>query len=166
MSRLDSFLRRMNAQRTLLDAAADLIKDVDGPIVDLGIGNGRTFDHLCALFEGRHVFAFDHFVQSAVGVLPPAERLVIGDIRDTLPVALPRLGARAALIHNDLGSADPTGNAATAAWLAPAIESIARHNAVVVTSFPLPFSSFQALALPGTVRPGRYHLLRLTLPPH
>lgn len=162
MSRLDSFLRRMRAQRDILNAAAALIADIDGPIVDLGIGSGRTFDHLSVLFPDRAVFAFDTFVQSAVGVLPPAERMVIGDIRDTLPMALPRLGARAALIHNDLGSADPTGNAATAAWLAPAVEAIARDDAVIVTSFELPLSAFETLPLPPSVRPGRYHIQRLT----
>ncbi|MEM8663133.1 MAG: class I SAM-dependent methyltransferase [Pseudomonadota bacterium] len=161
MSRLDSFLRRMNAQRILLGRAAELVSGIDGPIIDLGIGNGRTFDHLCALFPERAVFAFDEFVHSAVGVLPPAERMVIGNIRDTLPFALPRLGDRAALIHNDLGSADAVGNAVVAAWLAPAIEAVARPDALVVTSFPLPFSSSVSLPLPDGIAPGRYHLIRL-----
>ncbi|MEM0907612.1 MAG: class I SAM-dependent methyltransferase [Pseudomonadota bacterium] len=163
MSRLDSFIRRMSAQRLLLNEAADLIGELDGPVVDLGIGNGRTFDHLAALFPDRAVFAFDNFIHSAIDVLPPPERMVMGDIRDTLPHALPRLGARAALVHNDLGSADAVGNAATAAWLAPAIEAVARPDAVIVTSFPLPFSSSVSLPLPAEVRPGRYHLIRLTI---
>lgn len=163
MSRLDSFIRRMSAQRVLLDRAAELVANREGPIVDLGIGAGRTFDHLCALFPERAVFAFDNFVQAAVEVLPPPEHMVMGDIRDTLPFALPRLGAPAALIHNDLGSADAIGNAATAAWLVPAIEAIARPDAIVVTSFPIPFSCAVSLPLPETVKPGRYHLLQLTI---
>ncbi|MEM9222459.1 MAG: class I SAM-dependent methyltransferase [Pseudomonadota bacterium] len=162
MSRLDSFIRRMSAQRELLDRAAELVAHRDGPIIDLGIGAGRTFDHLCALFPDRAVFAFDNFVQAAVTVLPPPERMVMGDIRDTLRFALPRLGARAALIHNDLGSADAVGNAAIAAWLAPGIEAVARPDAIVVTSFPLPFRSAVSHPLPSSVRPGRYHLMELT----
>lgn len=153
----------MSAQRTLLDEAAALVADIEGPIVDLGIGNGRTLDHLAALFPERKVFAFGDFIHSAVDVLPPAEQVVVGNIRDTLPFALPRLGARAALIHNDLGSADAVGNAATAAWLAPAIAAVARPDAVVVTSFLLPFSNYVAMPLPPTVRPGRYHLLKLAI---
>lgn len=161
MSRLESFLRRMNAQRDLLDAAAELCRDIEGPIVDLGIGNGRTLDHLAALFPDRRVFAFGDFIHSAIDVLPPPEQVVVGNIRDTLPFALPRLGERAALVHNDLGSADAVGNAATAAWLAPAIEAVARPDAIVVTSFLLPFRNYVALPLPPTVQPGRYHLLKL-----
>ena len=163
VSRLDSFIRRMSAQRILLDRAGELIADIEGPVVDLGIGAGRTFDHLCSLFPDRDVFAFDNFVQAAVGFLPPPERMVIGDIRDTLPHALPRLSARAALVHNDLGSADAVGNAATAAWLAPAIEAVARPDAIVVTSFPIPFTAWESLPLPPGVKPGRYHLIRLTI---
>lgn len=148
----------MRAQRLCLEAAAALVADRPGPIIDLGIGAGRTFDHLAALFPDRAVFAFDNFVHSAIDVLPPPERMVMGDIRDTLPRAADRLGAPAALIHNDLGSADATGNAAVAAWLAPAIMAIARADAVVVTSFRLPLVA-RDHPLPGGVRPGRYHIM-------
>lgn len=165
MSRLDSFIRRMRAQRILLDHAAMLVAARPGPIVDLGIGAGRTFDHLRALFPERDVFAFDAVTQSALGVLPDAEHMVMGDIRETLPVSLPRLKARAALIHNDLGSGDATFNLAQAHWLAPAIEAVARPDAVVVSSFLLPFTSARTLALPPGVAPGRYHIQELGAQP-
>jgi hypothetical protein len=161
VSRLDSFIRRMTAQRLVLEDAARRIADVPGPVVDLGLGAGRTYDHLRVLFPGREVFAFDTHIQSALGVMPDARHLVLGDIRDTLAVALPRLGARAALVHNDLGSADAVGNAAIAAWLAPAILSVAAPGAVVVTSFALPLPGASPLPLPEGVRPGRYHAFRL-----
>jgi hypothetical protein len=163
MSRLDSFIRRMTAQRLVLDRAATLLAGTPGPIVDLGLGAGRTYDHLRALFPDREVFAFDSHVQAAVGVLPDAHHLVLGEIRETLPAALPRIGSRAALVHNDLGSADAVGNTAVAAWLAPAIMRIARADAIVVTSFSLPFPRSEPLPLPEGVRPGRYHLVRLAV---
>ena len=50
MSRLDSFIRRVSAQRDCLNMAKDMIADVPGPILELGLGNGRTFDHLRELF--------------------------------------------------------------------------------------------------------------------
>jgi len=161
MSRLDSFIRRMTAQRLILEASASWIEDVSGPIIDLGLGAGRTYDHLRILFPDREVFAFDTHVQSALSVMPDARHLVLGDIRETLPHALPRLGARAALVHNDLGSADAVGNAAVGAWLAPAIERIATPGAVVATSFVLPLAGASPLPLPGGVRPGRYHAFRM-----
>jgi hypothetical protein len=161
VSRLDSFIRRMTAQRLMLEDAASRIVDVPGPVLDLGLGAGRTYDHLHALFPDREVFAFDAYVQAALGVLPDAHHLVLGDIRETLPVCLPRIGAPAALVHNDLGSADPVGNAAIAGWLAPAIEAVAAPGAVVVTSFALPLAGAEVLPLPEGVSPGRYHAFRL-----
>jgi trans-aconitate methyltransferase len=163
VSRLDSFIRRMRAQRAVLEAAAVLVADRPGPVVDLGLGAGRTFDHLVALFPERPVFAFDSFIQAALPVLPAPERLVIGDIRETLPLALPRLGAPAALVHNDLGSADPVTNAAVAAWLAPAILAVARPDAIVVSSFPLPFPRARLLPLPAEVPPHRYAMQELVV---
>ena len=161
LSRLDSFIRRMSAQRLLLDHAADLIADLPGPVLDLGIGAGRTYDHLCALFPNREVFAYDSVLQSALGVLPDAQHMIVGDIRDTLSVSLDRIGDRAALIHNDLGSADAVGNAALAAWLAPAVLEVARGEAIVVSSFLLAFPRAKTLALPTGIAPGRYHVQKL-----
>ncbi|MGH6887075.1 MAG: class I SAM-dependent methyltransferase, partial [Geminicoccales bacterium] len=46
MSRLDSFIRRLEAQRACLDLAAARIADLPGPVLELGLGNGRTYDHL------------------------------------------------------------------------------------------------------------------------
>ncbi|WP_108663321.1 class I SAM-dependent methyltransferase [Acuticoccus kandeliae] len=163
MSRLDSFIRRMCAQRLLIEAAAARLGDVAGPILDLGLGSGRTYDHLCALFPDRDVFAFDQFVQGAFGGLPDTHHMILGEIRDTLPVCLPRIGAPAALVHNDLGSADPVANAAIGHWLAPAIEAVSRPDAIVLTSFPLPFERQIALPLPEGIRPGRYHIIQLTV---
>lgn len=161
MSRLDSFIRRMTAQKLLLERAVSLIRDVPGPIVELGIGAGRTYDHLVTLMPDREVFAFDDRLQSAVGALPDAHHMVMGDIRDTLAFAGPRIGARAALVHNDLGSGDEAYNAATRAWLSPLVAAIAAPRAVVVTSFALELPGATVLPLPEGIRPGRYHLFRM-----
>ena len=55
MSRLDSFIRRLEAQRACLDRAAALIAGIDGAVLELGLGNGRTYDHLRELFQAPNV---------------------------------------------------------------------------------------------------------------
>ncbi|MBM3542582.1 MAG: hypothetical protein FJX51_11085, partial [Alphaproteobacteria bacterium] len=62
MSRLDSFIRRLQAQRACLDHAAMLVRDLPGPVLEFGLGNGRTYDHLRETFPGREIFAFDRQV--------------------------------------------------------------------------------------------------------
>jgi hypothetical protein len=52
-SRLDSFIRRLEAQRACLDWAAQEIAAVPGEVVELGLGNGRTYDHLRTRLGGR-----------------------------------------------------------------------------------------------------------------
>ena len=46
MSRLESFIRRMQAQRDCINLAAELVADVPGVVWEFGLGNGRSFDHL------------------------------------------------------------------------------------------------------------------------
>ena len=46
MSRLDSMLRRLTAQRDGLNWAAAQIETLSGEVLDMGLGNGRTYDHL------------------------------------------------------------------------------------------------------------------------
>jgi hypothetical protein len=70
MSRLDSLIRRIRAQRACLNRAADLIKGVPGPVLELGLGNGRTYDHLRELMpDGR----FTHLIASSP-LIPTASR--------------------------------------------------------------------------------------------
>ena len=85
MSRLDSFIRRLEAQRACLNRAAELIRGVDGPILELGLGNGRTYDHLRALFPGRAIYVFDRAVLAHPDCIPPADMIRLGDFRETLP---------------------------------------------------------------------------------
>ena len=66
MSRLDSFIRRLAAQRACLDRAAALIDEIDGPVLEFGLGNGRTFDHLRERLPGRAIFVFERVAISVL----------------------------------------------------------------------------------------------------
>ena len=59
MSRLDSFIRRLEAQRACLGFVAGQIRDVAGPVLEFGLGNGRTYDHLRELLPERDIFVFE-----------------------------------------------------------------------------------------------------------
>ena len=55
MSRLDSFIARMQAQRDCLNFLKPAVDRLAGPILEVGLGNGRTYDHLRELFPGRDI---------------------------------------------------------------------------------------------------------------
>ena len=64
MSRLDSFIRRLEAQRIVLNWAVEQIAGQPGIILELGLGNGRTYDHLREKLPGRTIFAFDRAINA------------------------------------------------------------------------------------------------------
>jgi hypothetical protein len=87
MSRLDSAIRRLQAQRACLDHVCGLIADLPGPVLEVGLGNGRTYDHLRQSLPGRPIYAFDRQVAAHPDCVPAAPFLLLGDFRDTLPAA-------------------------------------------------------------------------------
>ena len=164
MSRLDSFIRRLEAQRACLDHAAELIAGLDGVVLELGLGNGRTYDHLRERFQGgdspwRDIYVCERRVAAHPDCIPPADRLLLGNMFDTLPAASHLVG-RVALAHFDAGTGDAAGNRALAAGLRPLILPLLCSGGVLATQQEMVGPELEALPLPGGVPAGRYHLYR------
>jgi hypothetical protein len=160
MSRLDSMINRLVAQRDILNHVAGLIAGVPGAVLELGLGNGRTFSHLREILPDREIFVFERRITASPNSIPDAEHVVLGEIRDTLPFCGPRVGGAAALIHADLSNGDPTDDLARRAWLSPMVAELTAPGGVVVCGHELDLPRFAALALPAGIRPGRYFLYR------
>jgi hypothetical protein len=160
MSRLDSFIRRLGAQRACLDRAAELVRPINGYVLELGLGNGRTYDHLRSLFPDRDIFVFERRVAAHPDCVPPPERLILGDMRETLVAARERFGRRVACAHFDVGTGDAAANLALAAELAPKIIPLLCRGAVLVSDPEIDSAELETLPLPDGVAPGRYHLYR------
>jgi S-adenosyl-L-methionine methyltransferase len=160
VSRLDSFIRRLQAQRACLDHAADLIRDLPGPVLELGLGNGRTFDHLRQRLPDRVLFAFDRQLAAHPDCIPPPGHLLLGELNETLPQMFGRIGGTAALLHADLGSGDAAANRRLAVTIAPLIEPLAAPGGIVLSDQELAAPRLRPAALPADVPPGRYFLYR------
>jgi hypothetical protein len=160
VSRLDSAIRRLVAQRACLDQAAKLIADRPGPVLELGLGNGRTYDHLRKLLPEREIFVFDRRIAAHPECIPDETHMILGDLRETIPNALERIGACAVLVHADVGTANAGRNAALAAWLGEALAPLVAPGVVVATDQALTTGEWAALPLPEGVAEGRYFLYR------
>ncbi|MEM8663132.1 MAG: class I SAM-dependent methyltransferase [Pseudomonadota bacterium] len=158
MSRLDVFIARMSAQKAFLEDVAKRIEGIPGPVFELGLGNGRTFDHLREILPGREIFVFDRSVTAHPASIPDGDHMIVGDIRDTLPFAGPRVKALAALIHCDLATGDPTADLAKAHWLAPMIADHTAPGGFVATGLELEMPGFSAHARSDDANLGRYWL--------
>lgn len=158
MTRLDSAIRRLEAQRACLDRAAALIRGVPGPVLELGLGNGRTYDHLRARLPGRDIFVFERAPAAHPDCTPPEDRLIVGDFLDTLRQV--RLPAPAALVHADIGTGDKEASLALAKALAPLLPRLTTPGAILAADQPMPLPGWTEEPLPEGVAPGRYRLYR------
>ncbi|WP_439817142.1 class I SAM-dependent methyltransferase [Zavarzinia sp. CC-PAN008] len=160
MSRLDAMIRRLTAQRDCLAEAARRIAGMPGPILELGLGKGRTYDHMRGLFAGRDIFVFDRDIDCYKDCIPPADRMIQGEFRETVPNAAARIGAPAVLAHCDVGRGDPAWDAELAAWLGPALLPLLADGALVLCDQELTVPQLVLQDLPDGIQPGRYHFYR------
>jgi hypothetical protein len=159
MSRLDSFIRRLEAQRVGLDwACAEL---GPGLVLEIGLGNGRTYDHLRGRLGGaRAIHAFDRAVAAHPDCVPPEDQLHLGDIRETLPAFAGRFPQSAALVHADIGSGLAAQTATLAAFIARHLPAILAPRGLVVADQPMACEALAELPPPTGVDAGRYFFYR------
>ena len=151
MSRLDSFIARMQAQRDCLNFLKPAVDRLDGPILEIGLGNGRTYDHLRDLFPARDIYVFERQVAAHPDCIPPDDRLFLGDADRSIP-----------LIHTDLGTGDHAANVAMGKWLGPALDALAGPGGYILANQSLDVPRWQRLPEPPGVPKDRYFLYRVS----
>lgn len=157
MSRLDSMLRRLAAQRDGLNWAADQTADHPGDALDLGLGNGRTYDHLRAILPGRRIWVIDRVLQCHPSCVPPEADFLQGEAEPMLH-RLAETGARIALAHYDFGFGVKEKDVAEAARLSPALAAVMAPGGVIVSGQPL--TGFEQITGPDSIAPDRYLFYR------
>lgn len=158
MSRLDSFIRRLEAQRILLNWAVEQLADRAGLVLELGLGNGRTYDHLREKLPGRSIYAFDRAVNANPRSIPPAQYLVLGDFADTLPAFSREHSGEAILIHCDAGLGDQEANARQVRMIGELLPPLAASGALVLSDQRLDHPALQQQPLPSSVNADRYFI--------
>lgn len=157
MSRLDSFIRRMSAQRDCLNHVMELLAGIDGPVMELGLGNGRTYDHLREHMPERRIVAFDRAFAAHVPTAPATADLVLGEIAQT---AQAFIGIDAAMVHADLGTGYDDRDALTLAWLPELVAGLLRKDGIAASGLALDYPALEILPVPSSVPRDRYFLYR------
>ena len=160
MSRLDSAIRRLQAQRACLDWAVSEIANLQGPILELGLGNGRTYDHLRKLLPERKIYVFERKVAAHPDCIPDDQYLFEGDFRDTVPSASDKIGQAAALAHCDIGSGDKELTAQLAKFVGSALVPYLAPGAIIASDQAFSAPELRAINLPQGMAAGRYYLYR------
>jgi hypothetical protein len=160
MTRLDEFIVRMQAQRACIDAAAALTAGQPGPVLELGLGNGRTYDHLRQRFTQRAIFVFDREVAAHPDCIPDPDFLRLGDFRSSLPAYLAEGHPPAVFIHADIGSANRRKSAELAADLAPIWRDILMPGGFLACDQRIALDGLLPLPLPSGMVADNYHFYR------
>jgi hypothetical protein len=157
MSRLDSILRRLAAQRDGLVWAIAHLGPIEGAVLDMGLGNGRTYDHLREHITDRRILVIDRVLQCHKSCIPPAADFLQGEAVPMLQ-QLARTGPKIALAHYDFGGGDKEMDVADAALHSPWVADVMAPGGLIVSGQPL--VGFESLAGPKTIAPDRYQFYR------
>ena len=160
MSRLDVFIDRMVSQRACLDFAIADTEGLTGPVLELGLGNGRTYHHLCEKVGDREIYVFERAIASNPASAPPEDMVFLGDVMEMLPQALDRFGPTASLVHADLGGHNLEKNDIFARKVSPLIEPILASGGLMVSSDRMYFDGLEEVGLPDGAVLGRVFLYR------
>ncbi|WP_442583300.1 class I SAM-dependent methyltransferase [Mesorhizobium sp. ASY16-5R] len=158
---LDKLLFRLEAQRACLGWAVGEIAGRPGVVFELGLGHGRTYDHLRKHLPDRDIYVFDREVDCIADCTPPDDRLVMGDIVDTLPSMAQRFRGKVVLAHADMGTYDDTENLTRGAVLSRNLPALLAPGAIVLSDLlPLYLDGATPLPLPAGARQGRYFIYK------
>jgi hypothetical protein len=161
MTRLESAIRRLLAQRDLLDWAAGEVAGRNGLVIELGLGNGRTYDHLRHRLPRHRIVVFERMVAAHPGCVPPEDNLMLGDVRETLPAFLARGNEGAAvLIHGDIGTGDGYESDALAAHLSQTVEALLAPGGLLIADRPYDLPECCDVSGAAGVSRGRYFAYR------
>ncbi|XDA97664.1 class I SAM-dependent methyltransferase [Sulfitobacter sp. LCG007] len=158
MSRLESFRRRLTAQIEGLNWAADAIAGIEGDVLELGLGNGRTYDHLREHLPDRRIWVIDRQMQAHPDCIPPKRDFLQGEADDIL-ADLARGPHRMALAHYDFGHGEPEVDRAEGARLAPLIAAVMVPGGLIVSQQPM--GGLPRIAGPGKTETERYFFYRI-----
>ena len=160
-NRLDRMIMRLNAQRNCLAQGLTLISALSGPILEFGLGKGRTYDYLRSHGNGRRVIAFDREIHCPPDCVPAPDDLILGDFQDTVPGAGERIGEPSALAHFDVGSEKPAVDTALIAWLSVAADPLVAPGGIVIADRAMSNPRWHSLPAPPVGSDGSHFMYRV-----
>ena len=153
MSRLESMIRRITAQKIGLEWGIKQTKDIAGDFVEIGLGNGRTYDHLRETAPDKKIWVIDRVLQCHPSCIPPESSFLQGEVDETMK-QMKNNNIRISLAHYDLGIGVEDKDEAEAAALSPLIKAIMVEGGLLISSQPL--VGFTQLEGPAEIPAGRY----------
>ena len=160
VSRLEKLYYRIEAQHKCLAWAFEHIKSRKGLVFELGLGHGRTFDHLRLNLPDHDIYVFDRAIGSYPECTPDSSRIILGDLTETLPAAAARFAGQVVLAHSDVGSFSAGHNSTMPKIVSAGLPHSLAPGALILSDLPLSIAGTERLPLPAGVRADRYYIYR------
>lgn len=160
ISRLEKLYFRIEAQHKCLAWAFEAIRHRPGIVFELGLGHGRTFDHLRVHLPDREIYVFDRAVGSYPECTPDDSQLFLGELAATLPAAAERFEGQVILAHTDVGSFSKEHNANMSKVVSAGLPRALAPGAIILSDLPLDIAGATRLPLPPGAREDCYYIYR------
>ena len=157
MSRLESMRRRLTAQIDGINWAAEKISGMEGDVLEMGLGNGRTYDHLRQELPDRRIWVIDRILKCHPTCVPPEQDFLEGEAEPMLR-RLAEGGCKMALAHYDFGYGIKEKDVEEGARLSPCIAAVMHPGGLILSQQPL--VGFEQITGPDTIAPDRYLFYR------
>ncbi|WP_299771495.1 class I SAM-dependent methyltransferase [uncultured Tateyamaria sp.] len=157
MSRLESMRRRLSAQIDGINWAARKIANLEGDVLEMGLGNGRTYDHLRQELPDRRIWVIDRMLKCHPSCVPPAKDFLEGEAEAML-TRLASKGRKMALAHYDFGYGIKEKDVEEGIRLSPLIAALMQPGGLILSQQPL--VGFEQVCGPDTIAPDRYLFYR------
>ena len=157
MSRLESMMRRLAAQKTGLEWCVEQIKSITGDFVEIGLGNGRSYDHLREIAPDKKIWVLDRILQCHPSCVPPKDSFLQGEANEVMTqMKSDNIGI--SLAHYDFGIGVKDKDEAEAAALSPLIKDIMVKDGLLMSCQPL--VGFTQIEGPAEIPTGRYYFYK------
>ena|SRR3990172_8534795 len=160
LSRLEKLYFRLEAQYACFAWVFERIAATRGPIFELGLGKGRSYDHLRRRLPDHDIYVFERDVGPIADCMPPEEFLVRGDMTETLPALVKTFAGQVVLAHCDIGDFAQAHNREMRRLVSEVLPPALAPGGYILSDLDLDLPDFEAVALPPGARPGRYFIFR------
>ncbi len=145
LTKIEKFARRLPVQLEYINQAIEETKDMDGTILELGLGGGRTLEYL-EKKTSSPILVFEKSTHSTLKNNRTTTQLVRGDFFTTIPQTCEEMNVDVRMIHADIGTSDYIGDISRFDPLCKIFTKIVPTGGVVICDRPLNFPSFKLLA--------------------
>lgn len=160
MSRLEEMVARYTSQRDILNFSLDMIPVGEGLIgIELGLGSGRTYDHLREKLPEMQIFTFDRKCEIHPRIQHPGKYFIEGEITSTFPAFAKKHKDAASFVHIDLGTSQKEQDQKLYQELEPSIREILIQDGLLISDRPFS-SSWEAVNLSSLKLEWPYYLYR------